>query len=133
MSYTVSVSFKGSTPADTKTIYTQSGTFGQDGTSAYKGYRTVDFKKFVYVPNGQNYFITVKVQGQDGVTYEIPSCVNLSSLDSTTGTDNVTLADGVSYLFDAATQTWVDTKNMMASQKKSDEFQRAFICTWQKF
>ena len=117
MSYTVSVSFKGSTPADTKTIYTQSGTFGQDGTSAYKGYRTVDFKKFVYVPNGQNYFITVKVQGQDGVTYEIPSCVNLSSLDSTTGTDNVTLADGVSYLFDAATQTWVDTKNMMASQK----------------
>jgi autotransporter-associated beta strand protein len=120
MSYTVSVSLKGSTPADTKTIYTQSGTFGQDGTSAYKGYRTVDFKKFVYVPNGQNYFITVKVQGQDGVTYQIPSCVNLSSIDSTTGTSNVTLADGVSYLFDATTQTWVDTKNMMASQKATN-------------
>ena len=116
MSYTVSVSLKGSTPADTKTIYTQSGTFGQDGTSAYKGYRTVDFKKFVYVPNGQNYFITVKVQGQDGVTYQIPACVNLSSIDSTTGSNNVTLAEGVSYLFDATTQTWVDTKNMMASQ-----------------
>ena len=116
MSYTVSVSLKGSTPADTKTIYTQSGTFGQDGTSAYKGYRTVDFKKFVYVPNGQNYFITVKVQGQDGVTYQIPATVNLSSISSTAATNNVTLADGVSYLFDATTQTWVDTKNMLASQ-----------------
>jgi autotransporter-associated beta strand protein len=116
MSYTVSVSLKGSTPADTKAIYTQSGTFGQDGTSAYKGYRTVDFKKFVYVPNGQNYFITVKVQGQDGVTYQIPSCVNLSNIYSLAATNNVTLTDGVSYLFDATTQTWVDTKNMMASQ-----------------
>jgi C1A family cysteine protease len=51
MSYKIEVSLKGDTPANTQTIYTQSGTFGEDGTPMYKGYRTVDFTKYVYLPD----------------------------------------------------------------------------------
>jgi len=104
MSYKVEVSLKGDTPANTQTIYTQSGTFGQDGTARYKGYRTVDFAKYIYLPNAQNYIITVTLTGQDGVTYNVP----LAGMENE---DMATLANGVSFLYDAASGTWVDTKN----------------------
>jgi hypothetical protein len=72
MSYTVEVSLKGTTPANTQTIYTKTGTFGQDGTAIYKGYRTIDFDKYVYLPKGQNYFVTVTLTGKSGETYTVP-------------------------------------------------------------
>ena len=103
MSYKIDVSLKGNTPADTTSIYTQSGTFGQDGTTAYKGYRTVDFNKFIYLPNQQNYFITVTLTGQDGVSYYVPISAN----------ENQPIKDGVSYLYDPARQAWVDTVTMV--------------------
>jgi autotransporter-associated beta strand protein len=126
MSYKIEVSLKGNTPADATSIYTQSGTFGQDGTAAYKGYRTVDFNKFIYLPNAQNYFITVTLTGQDGVSYYVPISLN----------QNQPIKDGVSYLYAPARQTWVDTVTMVtpdtgeaadillplyALNKKSDE------------
>jgi autotransporter-associated beta strand protein len=126
MSYKIEVSLKGNTPADATSIYTQSGTFGQDGTAAYKGYRTVDFNKFIYLPNAQNYFITVTLTGQDSVSYYVPISLN----------QNQPIKDGVSYLYAPARQTWVDTVTMVtpdtgeaadillplyALNKKSDE------------
>jgi autotransporter-associated beta strand protein len=105
MSYKVEVSLKGDTPAAATPIYTQSGTFGQDGTARYKGYRTVDLSKYVYLPKAQNYTITVTLTGQDGVTYNVP-LAGAEPEDTIT-----TVASGVSFLYDAASGTWVDTKN----------------------
>jgi autotransporter-associated beta strand protein len=105
MSYKVEVSLKGTTPADTTTIYIKSGTFGQDGTALYKGYRTIDFDKFVYLPNTQNYIITVTLTGTDGTTYVVPLS-GAAQKDTYT-----TVAAGTSFIYDAATGIWVDTKN----------------------
>ena len=99
MSYKVEVSLKGTTPTDTQVIYTKTGTFGSDGTSSYKGYRTIDFDKYVYLPNAQNYFITVTLTGKDGEDYYIPISYD----------QNQKSAAGVSYLYNPSTQQWLDT------------------------
>ena len=100
MSYKVEVSLKGDTPANTSTIYTQSGTFGQDGTAIYKGYRTVDFDKYVYVPADKPYFITVTLTGESGKTYNIPI----------TWEQDKNLLAGTSFIYDKETGIWHDVQ-----------------------
>jgi autotransporter-associated beta strand protein len=103
MTYKIEVSLKSDTPANTTTIYTQNGTFGEDGTAMYKGYRTVDFDKFVYLPSGQKYFVTVTLTGTDGTTYYIPI----------SDEDNKNLTAGTSFLYDATTGAWNDVQTLM--------------------
>ena len=102
MTYTVDVSLKGDTPANTQTIYTKTGTFGQDGTAIYKGYRTIDFDKYVYLPNGQNYIVTVTLKGQDGTTYVIPIEQE----------DDKPLTPGTSFVYDPKAGAWVDVQQI---------------------
>ena len=102
MSYKIEVSLKGDTPANTTTIYTKSGTFGQDGTAMYKGYRTVDFDKYVYLPNTQKYFVTVTLTGKDGETYLVP----------VTYEEGKTMAAGTSYIYDSKAGAWVDVQTV---------------------
>jgi autotransporter-associated beta strand protein len=98
MTYKIEVSLKGDTPAEAKVIYTQSGTFGQDGTAKYGGYRTVDFNKFVYLPGSKDYMVLVTLTSTDGKAYQIPL-----SLDK-----NQTPALGTSFIYDSAKGAWMD-------------------------
>ena len=111
MSYKVEVSLKGTTPADTQAIYTKTGTFGQDGTAIYKGYRTIDFDKYVYLPKGQNYFVTVTLTGKSGETYTVP----MSGFGQ--GESYPTAA---SYVYDTQTGTWADVHDMLHAPFDSD-------------
>ena len=112
MSYKIEVSLKGDTPANTTTIYTQSGTFGEDGTAMYKGYRTVDFDKYVYLPSSQKYFVTVTLTGKAGETYVIPVSYE----------EGKTLARGTSYVFDSKTGAWVDVQDVGVNAQETKSF-----------
>jgi autotransporter-associated beta strand protein len=117
MNYTVDVSLKGTTPADTQTIYTKSGTFGQDGTAIYKGYRTIDFDKYIYLPKGQNYFVTVTLTGKSGETYTIPMS------DSLMGPYDYPTGD--SFVYDTKTGTWADVHDMLLGASSGWNFAAA--------
>ena len=104
MSYKIEVSLKGDTPANTQTIYTQSGTFGEDGTPMYKGYRTVDFTKYVYLPGAQKYFVTVTLTGKAGETYLVPVSYE----------EGKTFTPGTSYIYDPKANAWVDIQTVGA-------------------
>ena len=71
MSYTLGIRLKGTSPENGSEVYTQSGTFGQNGLASYKGYRTIDLAKFVYLPSKEDYVVTVTLKNQDGspITY----------------------------------------------------------------
>ncbi len=71
-SYEIEVLAGATDPENGKSVYTQSGTFGKDGSKDYVGYRTVELDKFTLLPAGGDYIIRVKVYDNNGkshVTY----------------------------------------------------------------
>jgi autotransporter-associated beta strand protein len=102
MSYKIEVSLQGDTPANKTTIYTQSGTFGQDNTPAYAGYRTVDFTKFVYLPSGKNYLVLVTLTGKAGETYDIPISYD----------EGQKVAAGTCFVYDSKAGAWLDVQTI---------------------
>jgi autotransporter-associated beta strand protein len=115
MSYQVSVRLKGTSPTDGSEVYTQKGTFGADGLAMYNGYRTIDLKKFVYLPNKENYIITVMLTDNNNNSIAVP----YSYVDGTNVLSQP-IASNSSFLFDPKTNTWVDTKNTRLESGFSD-------------
>ncbi|MBR2216588.1 MAG: autotransporter domain-containing protein [Selenomonadaceae bacterium] len=65
MKYAINV-HTGSAPGAGTTLYTQSGTFGEDGLAKYAGFRTVDLDKYVLLPQGQEYVVEVTTTDTEG-------------------------------------------------------------------
>jgi autotransporter-associated beta strand protein len=107
MSYTVSIRLKGTTPTDGKEVYTQSGTFGQDGLAAYKGYRTIDLNKFVYVPDQGEYVASVTLKDASGTVIAIPLSFNNGG--NVTG---LTIQPGYNYFYDPDAGSWLDITSL---------------------
>ena len=103
MQYTVSVRLRGTSPTDGNTVYTQSGTFGENGSAAYSGYRTIDLDKYVYLSNGENYVVLVTLTDKDGKTTNLPISIG----DGLADTSTEVIPAGVSYRYDNG--VWIDT------------------------
>lgn len=68
-SYEIEVLAGATDPENGKSVYTQSGTFGKDGSKDYVGYRTVELDKFTLLPAGGDYIIRVKVYDNNGKSH----------------------------------------------------------------
>ena len=123
MSYKLDISLKGETPDNTTTIYTQSGTFGADGTAKYRGYRTVDLNKFVYLPEGQNYLVTVTMTGEKDKTYIILLNYNPRSA----------VAAGTSFAYDASAGRWVDMHDIYENWGGTNAYLAATLYALNKY
>lgn len=62
--YTIEVRAGALSPESGKVVYSQSGTFGQDGSAQWAGYRTVDLNQVVLIPQGNQYVVTVKLENE---------------------------------------------------------------------
>ena len=51
---------EGETPGEGQILTQQSGTFGEDGTAKWGGYRTVDLNNFVFLAKDKKYTVEVK-------------------------------------------------------------------------
>ena len=69
MAYTIEVRTGAETPEAGRLIYTQKGVFGQDGTPAWSGYRTIDLDKYILLPKGMQYIVCVRLASPDGKTH----------------------------------------------------------------
>jgi len=103
MSYNISVRLKGSAPQEGTEVYAQSGTFGKDGLAPYKGYRTVDLNKFLYLPDKENYVITVTLTDKNGDTVYA-----WASQDGTWCIPDRPVADNMTFV--SVDGQWVDAK-----------------------
>lgn len=65
-SYEIEVLSGATDPENGKSVYTQSGTFGKDGSKDYVGYRTVELDKFTLLPAGGDYVVRVKIYDNNG-------------------------------------------------------------------
>ncbi len=103
-SYNVDVLTDMTSPTDGKVLYSQTGTFGTDGTLAYNGFRTVDFSKYVFLPKDKEYMLIVTLTAPDGTKQKIAYVgYNANSLFA-----NATSTAGVSYIYDPTTSKWLD-------------------------
>ena len=64
--YEIEVLAGATDPENGKSVYTQKGTFGADGSKDYVGYRTVELDKITLLPAGGDYVIRVKVYDKEG-------------------------------------------------------------------
>lgn len=65
-SYEIEVMAGATDPENGKSVYTQSGTFGDGDSKEYVGYRTVELKKFTLLPAGGDYVVRVKIYDNNG-------------------------------------------------------------------
>lgn len=65
-SYEIEVLAGATDPENGKSVYTQSGTFGEAGSKDYVGYRTVELDKFTLLPAGGDYVVRVKIYDNNG-------------------------------------------------------------------
>jgi autotransporter-associated beta strand protein len=66
MSYVIEVRTGSDSPESGRLVYTQKDTLGKDGTPAWSGYRTIDLKKYVFVPAGTHYTVNVRLENPQG-------------------------------------------------------------------
>lgn len=93
---------EGSTPGEGTILTQQSGTFGEDGTPKWAGYRTVDLDKFVFLAKDKKYTVEVRTTSPEGNTVRVALMA---------GQD--VKMDGESYYYDEQAQQWVKTDEMI--------------------
>ena len=113
MKYDITVR-EGSTPGEGSVLYTQSGTFGVDGTPAYAGYRTVDLQKYVLLPKGKNYVVEVTTTSTDGTAASVALQAGEFFADYT-GYEG----RGVSYVYDYDEKAWMSKAKIDWEGKRS--------------
>ncbi len=64
--YEIEVLAGATDPENGKSVYTQKGTFGADGSKDYVGYRTVELDKITLLPAGGDYVVRVKIYDNNG-------------------------------------------------------------------
>jgi autotransporter-associated beta strand protein len=106
ISYKIEVLTDADLPTNGKVVYTQSGTFGTDGTPKYKGIRTVDFAKYVFLPEGKEYILKITIMNPK-VSKIYVSGVTPFSND--TRSYNGSSSPGICYIYNDQTGQWEDT------------------------
>ena len=71
MRYTIEVRTGTAGPEQGQLVYTQKGVFGADGTPAWGGYRTVNLDKYVLLPQGADYTVSVRLEDPNGKSHLI--------------------------------------------------------------
>ena len=66
VTYRIEVRTGADHPDKGRLVYTQQGTFGQDGTPAWSGYRTIDLAESVFLPKGMPYTVSVRLVNPKG-------------------------------------------------------------------
>ncbi len=64
--YTIEIRTGADTPEKGRVVYTQQGRFGQDGSPAWSGYRTVDLHKYVFLTRGEHYTVVIRLSNPNG-------------------------------------------------------------------
>ena len=113
MKYDITVR-EGSKPGEGSVLYTQSGTFGADGTPAYAGYRTVDLQKYVLLPKDRNYVVEVTTTSTDGTGVSIALQPG-SDFPDYHGYEG----RGVSYVYDYEENTWMSKGRLARNGERS--------------
>ena len=111
-SYKIEVLTDMSSPTDGRTVYTQEGTFGKDTTLAYKGYRTVDFNKYVFLPKDKEYMIKLTLTAADGKEQVVKYQYDTSTITST---------PGLCFVYDADDNGWVDLYYLSKEQGEKNQ------------
>lgn len=94
---------EGETPGVGTILTQQSGTFGQDGTAKWGGYRTVDLDNFVFLAKDKKYVVEVRTTSPTGEPVYVALMTGLTE-DEIAG--RVT---GQSYFYDESTKKWVNS------------------------
>ncbi|WP_295156734.1 autotransporter domain-containing protein [Selenomonas sp. AE3005] len=113
MKYDITVR-EGSKPGEGSVLYTQSGTFGADGTPAYAGYRTVDLQKYVLLPKDRNYVVEVTTTSTDGTGVSVALQPG-SDFPDYHGYEG----RGVSYVYDYEENTWMSKGRLARNGERS--------------
>ena len=66
MGYTIEIRTGTDAPEAGRVVYTQQGTFGQDGTPSWSGYRTVALQKYIFLPKDEEYMVSVRLSNPKG-------------------------------------------------------------------
>ena len=123
MKYEIKVR-EGTTPGDGNVLYTQSGTFGEDGTAAYAGFRTVDFDKYIMLPKGKDYVVEATTISTDGTPVSMflqaSGGVYGSKFTGYKGYNGV----GKSYYYDYDEKAWVE--ELRIDWHAFDEYEQYF-------
>lgn len=105
MKYEINVR-NGATPGTGNVLYTQSGTFGENGLVKYAGFRTIDLDKYVLLPKGQQYTVEVTTISTDGRAVETAFQVNEN------GDTYSYEGHGASYYYDFDEDRWVSNADI---------------------
>ena len=93
---------EGETPGEGTILTQQSGTFGEDGTPRWGGYRTVDLNNFVFLAKDKKYTVEVRTTSPEGNDVYIAQMA---------GQD--VKMDGESYYYDEVLKGWYKTDKFM--------------------
>jgi autotransporter-associated beta strand protein len=107
-SYKIDVLTDMTSPTDGKVVYTQTGTFGTDETLPYQGMRTVDFSKYVFLPENKEYMIIVTLTAPDGNKQKVAYV----GYNADSEYKNVSSTAGVSYIYDEKNNKWLDAYSL---------------------
>ncbi len=66
MNYTLEIRTRTDTPDGGRVVHVQSGSFGADGSPEWAGYRTIDLDSLVFIPQGEDYFVTITLSNETG-------------------------------------------------------------------
>ena len=92
---------EGETPGVGAILTKQSGTFGEDGSAKWAGYRTVDLNNYVFLAKDKKYTVEVRTTSPTGSTVSVAFMA---------GQD--VKMDGESYFYYDAEKTWIKTDKM---------------------
>lgn len=92
---------EGETPGVGAILTKQSGTFGEDGSAKWAGYRTVDLNNYVFLAKDKKYTVEVRTTSPTGSTVSVAFMA---------GQD--VKMDGESYFYYDAGKTWIKTDKM---------------------
>jgi len=93
---------EGETPGEGQILTQQTGTFGEDGSAKWAGYRTVDLDNFVFLAKDKKYTVEVRTTSPEGKTVYVALMA---------GQD--VKMDGESYFYDEIDETWTKTDKMI--------------------
>ncbi len=103
-SYKIEIRTRADTPTGGKLVYSQAGTFGQDGTPSYGGQRTVDLDKFVFLPAGGEYMVVITVKTPDGERQNLYYAKKDEAC-----TQNIIMQPGLCFYYNSESGVWEDT------------------------
>ena len=93
---------EGETPGEGVVLTKQSGTFGENGSAKWAGFRTVDLDNFVFLGKDKKYTVEIRTTSPSGQTVRV-ALMTAQDVDM----------DGASYYYNETSKTWIKTDEMV--------------------